>query len=81
MAQHATAKVLRRSGRQVVLIPAEFHFSTDEVFVRRDPQNGGLILSEAPSWNEIFAALDKAGVPDDFMAERGQDGLHKRDEP
>ena len=80
MAQAATAKVFTSGGRQVVVIPAEYQFSTDEVFIRRDPEDGGLILWEAPSWNEIFAALDKAGVPDDFMADRGQDDLHERDE-
>jgi antitoxin VapB len=81
MAQIAKAKVFTSGGSQVVVIPAEYRFSTDEVFVRRDPQSGGLILCEAPSWNEIFAALDKAGVPDDFMSHRDQAGLQEPDEP
>jgi antitoxin VapB len=80
MARVAKAKVLTRGGNQVVVIPAEYRFSTDEVFIRRDPQSGGLILCEAPSWNEIFAALDKAGVPDDFMAHRDQASLPEPDE-
>jgi antitoxin VapB len=81
MPQAPKAKVFTSGGSQVVVIPAEYRFSTDEVFIRRDPLSGGLILSEAPNWNEVFAALDNAGVPDDFMADRGQDGLGKRDEP
>lgn len=62
------------SGRsQHVTIPAEYRFTSDEVFVHRDPQSGDLILSQAPgTWEEIFAALDNAGFPSDFLADRGQ---------
>lgn len=62
------------SGRsQHVTIPAEFRFSTAEVDVRRDPDSGGLILSPVPrDWKAIFAALDAAGLPDDFMDDRDQ---------
>ena len=32
-----------------------------------------LILSEKPdTWEDIFKALDEAGLPEDFMADRGQ---------
>jgi antitoxin VapB len=60
------------SGRsQAVRIPAAFRFSGKEVFIRRDERSGDLILSEAPGdWETIFAALDAAGVPDDFLADR-----------
>ena len=62
------------SGRsQRVTIPAEFRFSSEEVYVCRDPQTGDLILSQAPVGSDgIFAALDSAGFPDDFMADRAQ---------
>ena len=62
------------SGRsQAVRIPAEFRFSTPEVYVRRDPQNGDLILSQAPGdWEEVFAALDSARIAEDFLSERAQ---------
>jgi len=64
------------SGRsQAVRIPAEYRFSTSEVYIRRNPNNGDLILSQAPgSLAEIFAALDEVGVPDDFLtpADRAQ---------
>jgi virulence-associated protein VagC len=73
MAQVAKTKVFTSGGSQVVVIP--------EVFIRRDQQSEGLILCEAPSWNEIFAALDKAGVPDDFMSHRDQAGPQEPDEP
>ncbi|HUD74627.1 MAG TPA: hypothetical protein VMQ76_06095 [Terracidiphilus sp.] len=58
------------SGRsQAVRIPAHFRFSESEVYIRRDPKNGDLILSQAPSGlAEIFAALDAVGVPEDFLS-------------
>ena len=81
MAQVAKAKVFMTGRSQAVRIPAEYRFSTDEVYVRRDPQSGDLILSEAPGgWDEIFHALDNAGFPEDFMADRVQDGPQEREE-
>jgi hypothetical protein len=36
-------------------------------------RRAGLILSESPgAWADLFAALDAAGIPDDFMADRAQ---------
>lgn len=75
MAQAAVerARVFMSGRSQAVRIPAEYRFNTDEVYIRRDPQTGDLILSQAPGdWNEIFTALDKAGFPDDFLADREQ---------
>jgi antitoxin VapB len=70
------------SGRsQAVRIPAEYRFSTKEVYIRRDPQTGDLILSQSPKgWDEIFAALDAAGIPDDFLADRAQEPPQERPE-
>jgi antitoxin VapB len=75
------AKVFYSGRSQAVRIPAEFRFTTDEVYVRRDPQTGDLILSESPvkTWAEIFKALDEAGVPDDFLTDRDTRPPHKRD--
>lgn len=68
MAQPEKAKVFMSGRSQAVRIPAEFRFSSDEVFIRRDPKNGNIILSQSPSsLKEIFAALDQLGVPDDFL--------------
>ena len=82
MAPSSKAKVFYSGRSQAVRIPAEFRFKTDEVYVRRDPQSGDLILSEsrpAKTWKEIFAALDEAGVPDDFLADRDTRPPQKRD--
>jgi antitoxin VapB len=67
------AKVFKTGRSQAVRIPRDFRFNTDEVYIRKDPQTGDVILSPTPrSWAEIFAALDEAGVPDDFLVEREQ---------
>jgi antitoxin VapB len=62
------------SGRsQHVTIPAEFRFTTDEVYVRRDRRRGDLILSPVrKNWQDIFAALDAAELPENFMEDRDQ---------
>jgi antitoxin VapB len=75
MATLEKAKVFMSGRSQAVRIPAEYRFSASEVYIRRDPNNGDLILSQAPgSLAEIFAALDEVGVPDDFLtpADRAQ---------
>jgi antitoxin VapB len=74
------ARVFMSGRSQHVTIPAEFRFATDEVYVRRDPESGDLILSSAPKrWEEIFAALDAAEFPDDFMEGRAQGTAEKRE--
>ena len=81
MAKAEKAKVFMSGRSQAVRIPAEYRFTTDEVYIRRDPQNGDLILSEAPGgWDEIFTALDKAGFPNDFLADRDQGRPQQREE-
>lgn len=45
--------MFRRS--QAVRLPAECRFGGSEVFVRRDPQTGDVILSRRPeSWKDFF---------------------------
>jgi len=69
MAVLEKAKVFMSGRSQAVRIPAEFRFSSSEVYIRRDLKNGDLILSQAPaSLAEIFAALDAVGVPEDFLS-------------
>jgi antitoxin VapB len=83
MAQLEKAKVFYSGRSQAVRIPAEFRFPGNEVYIRRDPRNGDVILSQSPgSLKEIFAALDELGVPDDFLspANRAQLPLQVRRE-
>ncbi len=81
MAQIEKARVFMSGRSQAVRIPAAYRFGTDEVFIRRDPQSGDLILSQAPGdWKEIYRTLDAAGFPDDFLEDRAQGAPQKRDE-
>ena len=81
MAKVLKAKVFMSGRSQHVRIPLEYRFSTDEVYIRRDPQSGDVILSQAPAtWEEIYAALDSAGFPDEFLSDRAQGAHEKREE-
>ena len=69
MAQLEKARVFMSGRSQAVRIPAQFRFSSKEVYIRRDAKNGDVILSQSPgSLQDIFAALDQLGVPDDFLS-------------
>ena len=75
MAHLEKAKVFMSGRSQAVRIPAPYRFSADEVYIRRDPQSGDVILSQSPaSLADIFAALDEVGVREDFLspADRAQ---------
>jgi antitoxin VapB len=83
MAQLEKAKVFMSGRSQAVRIPAQFRFSSKEVYIRRDARNGDIILSQSPgSLQDIFAALDQLGVPDDFLSpsERAQTPPQERPE-
>ncbi len=63
-----TAKLFTTGRSQAVRLPMEFRFEGKEVFVRRDPRTGDVILSRKPhSWDGLFALYGKGGVPTDFM--------------
>ena len=77
----AKARVFKTGRSQAVCLPAAFRFDTAEVYVRRDPRTGDVILSRKPAnWGDIFAALDRAGAPDDFMSDRDQSLSQERPE-
>jgi antitoxin VapB len=81
MPQIDKARVFMSGRSQAVRIPAEYRFTSNEVFIRRDPQSGDVILSQAPgSWDEVYAALDKVAFPDEFLTDRSQGQPQKRDE-
>jgi len=78
-----TAKVFMTGRSQAVRIPAEFRFNSKEVNIRRDDKTGEVILSRKPAdWDELFAKLDAAGVPDDFLTpeDRNQGPSQEREE-
>jgi antitoxin VapB len=74
-----TAKIFRNGRSQAVRLPSEFRFEEKEVFIRQDPETGDVVLSRRPdSWESFFELTEKAGVPDDFMAERDNSPPQKR---
>ena len=63
------AKVFMSGGSQAVRIPARFRFSGSEVYIRRDPKSGDIILSQSPgSLREICDALHRLSIPEDFLS-------------
>jgi antitoxin VapB len=76
-----TAKLFKNGRSQAVRLPAAFRFDSEEVYIRRDPTSGDVILSAKPhSFDRFFAALAEGGAPNDFLdsAEREQ-GAGERD--
>jgi len=75
-----TAKLFRNGRSQAVRLPSEFRFEGTEVYVRRDPATGDVILSRRPDcWEDFFRFADEAGVPDDFLADREDRKPQKRE--
>ena len=74
-----TAKLFRNGRSQAVRLPAEYRFEGAEVYVRRDPATGDVILSRRPeSWEDFFELMKRIEVPDDFLADRKDTPPQKR---
>jgi antitoxin VapB len=81
MATTPKAKVFMNGRSQAVRIPAAFRFDAKEVYIRRS-ENGDVVLStrpEAKTLKEVFAMLDAAGVPEDFLSDRDTRPAEERD--
>ena len=66
------AKIFMNGRSQAVRLPAEFRFDATEVYVRRDPATGDIVLSRrSRGWEEFFALRDSIDVPADFLVDRG----------
>ena len=66
-----TAKLFRNGRSQAVRLPAECRFEGSEVYVRRDPRTGDVILSRRPeSWDDYFELVKSLDIPDDFLQDR-----------
>jgi len=73
MASIEKARVFMSGRSQAVRIPAEYRFASKEIFIRRDPLTGEIILSERPqrpSLAEIFEMIDSAGSAGDLLQDR-----------
>jgi len=74
-----TAKLFRNGRSQAVRLPADYRFEGSEVYIRRDPATGDVILSRRPeSWRDFFDLMKTIDVPDDFLADRGDKPPQKR---
>jgi antitoxin VapB len=63
------AKLFKNGRSQAVRLPAEYRFDGSEVYIRRDPATGDVILSRKPTtWDGFLAALKDANAPADFLA-------------
>lgn len=70
-----SAKIFINGRSQAVRLPAAYRFNCSEVFIRKDPKTGDVILSRKPgTWDDFFTILKTAEIPKDFMVER-QDSL------
>ena len=75
-----TAKIFQTGRSQAVRLPREYRFEGKEVYIRRDPTTGDVVLSPRPiSWDGFFALDATTEVPDDFMSEtdRNQGQQHR----
>lgn len=73
------AKLFRNGRSQAVRLPANFRFTESEVYVRRDPTTGDVILSRRPdSWQDFFDLTRTLDVPEDFLANRHDTPPQKR---
>jgi antitoxin VapB len=67
----ATAKIFVTGRSQAVRLPKEFRFQGEEVFIRRDPITGDIILTPKPaSWQDFFALAEATDMPADFLSDR-----------
>jgi antitoxin VapB len=73
------AKLFRNGRSQAVRLPSEFRFEGTEVFIRRDPATGDVILSRRPeSWDSFFEIRRRGKVPLEFMSSRQDEVPQKR---
>ena len=74
-----TAKLFLNGRSQAVRLPVEYRFEGSEVYVRRDPVTGDVILSRRPdSWKDFFELMKTVEVPEDFIAHRKDTPPQKR---
>lgn len=72
-----TAKLFKKGQNQAVMLPAEFAFDTESVYIRRD-EEGNVVLAAKPvlikSWDNFLRTLAETDVPDTFLSkeERNQ---------
>jgi antitoxin VapB len=72
-----TAKLFQNGQSQAVRLPKEFRFPDDHVFIKKSG-NVVMLIPAGESWEPLFNSLNK--FSDDFMTERRQPRLQKRED-
>ncbi len=72
-----TAKLFWNGQSQAVRLPKEFRFEDDHVFVKKTG-NVVMLIPARGSWESLLNSLNK--FSDDFMLERRQPKLQKRED-
>lgn len=74
-----TAKLFLNGRSQAVRLPSDFRFQGTEVYIRRDPTTGDVILSARPeTWDGFFKLRTETEVPEEFMSDRRDEAPQKR---
>ncbi len=80
MTERAAVKLFMNGRSQAVRIPKDLSFDCAEVFIRKDPDTGDVILSKKPgTWGDFFEFIESANIPKDFMADRDNEPTEERD--
>ena len=67
-----TAKIFVTGRSQAVRLPLEFRFDVSEVFIRRDPMTGDIVLSRKPvDWQGLLDVVTQ-NTDEDLLIERRQ---------
>ena len=75
-----TAKLFMNGRSQAVRLPVNYRFDCDEVYIRKDPETGDVILSKKPgSWDDFFKMMENIEISEDFMLERDNEIPQERD--
>ncbi|MFN5100323.1 MAG: antitoxin [Burkholderiaceae bacterium] len=69
---YQTAKIFTTGRSQAVRLPLEFRFDVTEVYIRRDPVTGDVVLSRKPTdWQGLIDVV-KLNAEEDLLIERRQ---------
>lgn len=75
-----TAKLFMNGRSQAVRLPVNYRFDCDEVYIRKDPETGDVIISKKPgTWDDFFEMMEGIEIPEDFMSERDNETSQERD--
>ena len=75
-----TAKLFMNGRSQAVRLPSNFRFDCKEVYIRKDPITGDVILSRKPgSWDDFYELMETIDVPKDFMNDRDNEPSSERE--